>query len=42
MRGMDLLCPSESEVRDTFRLHGEGLPMVTWRLLEETDFAGRS
>lgn len=36
MRGMDLLCPSESEVREAFRLHAEGLPMVTWRLLEET------
>lgn len=36
MRSMDLLCPSESEVRETFRLHAEGLPMVTWRLLEET------
>ncbi len=36
MRSMDLLCPSESEVREAFRLHAEGLPMVTWRLLEET------
>lgn len=37
MRSMDLLCPSEAEVRDTFRLHAEGLPLVAWRLLEETD-----
>ena len=37
MRSMDLLCPSESEVRDAFRLHAEGLPLVAWRLLEETD-----
>lgn len=36
MRSMDLLCPSESEAREAFRLHSEGLPMVTWRLLEET------
>jgi len=36
MRGMDLLCPSEQELRDAMRLHSEGLPLVTWRLLEET------
>lgn len=37
MRRMDLLCPSESEVRDAFRLHAEGLPLVAWELLEDTD-----
>jgi len=37
MRSMDLLCPSESEVRDAFRLHAEGLPLVAWRLLQDTD-----
>jgi len=36
MRGLDLLCPSEGELRDAMRLHGEGLPLVTLRLLEET------
>jgi rfaE bifunctional protein nucleotidyltransferase chain/domain len=36
MRGMDLVCPSEQELRDAMHLHGEGLPAVTWRLLEET------
>lgn len=36
MHGMDLLCPSEQEARDATRLHAEGLPTVTWRLLEET------
>lgn len=36
MHSMDLLCPSESEVREAFRLHQEGLPMVTWKLLEQT------
>lgn len=32
----DLLCPSEQELRESMRLHSEGLPMVTWRLLEQT------
>lgn len=36
MREMDLLTPSESELRDVYRMYDEGLPMVTWRLLEET------
>ena len=35
-RRMDLLSPSESEIRDAMHLHGEGLPVVVWRLLEET------
>lgn len=34
--GADLLCPSEGELRDAVRLHAEGLPLVVWRLLEET------
>lgn len=36
MRRMDLLCPSEFEVRESLRMHGEGLPLVVWNLLEET------
>lgn len=36
MRGMDLLCPSESELRDAMRLYGEGLPLVAWNLMQET------
>jgi rfaE bifunctional protein nucleotidyltransferase chain/domain len=34
MRGMDLVCPSEQELREAVRMHGEGLPLVTWTLLE--------
>jgi len=37
MSAMDLLCPSESEARDAIALHDEGLPAVTWRLLERTN-----
>ncbi|MFZ4573940.1 MAG: PfkB family carbohydrate kinase [Phycisphaerales bacterium] len=33
---MDLLCPSETEARDAMGLQSEGLPLVTWKLLEET------
>ncbi|HYE63731.1 MAG TPA: PfkB family carbohydrate kinase [Phycisphaerales bacterium] len=36
MREMDLLCPSEQELREVMRLHGEGLPLVAYRLLEAT------
>jgi rfaE bifunctional protein kinase chain/domain/rfaE bifunctional protein nucleotidyltransferase chain/domain len=36
MRAMDLLCPSESELREATRLFGEGLPAVAWKLLEAT------
>lgn len=36
MRHMDLISPSEAETRDSFGLQSEGLPLVTWRLLEET------
>jgi rfaE bifunctional protein nucleotidyltransferase chain/domain len=34
MRVMDLVCPSEQELRDAMRMHGEGLPLVTWSMLE--------
>ncbi len=36
MVGMDLVCPSELELRDAMTNHGEGLPLVVWKLLEET------
>jgi len=36
MQGMDLLCPSESEVRSAFHAHSESLPTVAWRLLRKT------
>lgn len=36
MQGMDLLCPSEREIRDSFRRYDEGLPAVVARLLDET------
>ncbi len=36
MHGMDLLCPSESELRDAFGMPDESLPTVAWRLLQET------
>lgn len=36
MSGMDLVCPSEAELREAYRNFGEGLPLVTWNLLEET------
>lgn len=36
MIGLDLLCPSEAELREAYRNFGEGLPLVTWNLLEET------
>jgi bifunctional ADP-heptose synthase (sugar kinase/adenylyltransferase) len=37
MTGMDLICPSESEARDAIGLHDQGLPAVTWKLLERTN-----
>jgi rfaE bifunctional protein kinase chain/domain/rfaE bifunctional protein nucleotidyltransferase chain/domain len=40
MRGMDLLCPSEEELRAAMRLHSEGLPLVAYRLLEATQSRG--
>ncbi|HHN77628.1 MAG TPA: hypothetical protein ENK11_03000 [Phycisphaerales bacterium] len=36
MAGMDLLCPSESELRDSRRNYGDSLPAVAWDLLEKT------
>ncbi|HED53780.1 MAG TPA: hypothetical protein ENJ00_06225, partial [Phycisphaerales bacterium] len=36
LRGLDLLTPSESELRSAMRSFDEALPAVTWRLLEET------
>ncbi|MFN7022046.1 MAG: PfkB family carbohydrate kinase, partial [Phycisphaerales bacterium] len=36
MRGFDLLCPSEGELREAYHLHDQGLPMVAWRLLSDT------
>ncbi len=36
MRGMDLICPSESELRDAMGNPGDGLPAVTWELMRET------
>lgn len=36
MHSMDLLCPSESEVREAYNEFDTGLPTVTWKLLEET------
>lgn len=34
---MDLLCPSESELRDAMSSHHDALPSAAWRLLHETD-----
>lgn len=36
MRDMDLVCPSESELRQAYSLHDQGLSMVAWRLLADT------
>ncbi len=36
MRGMDLICPSESELRDAMGNPGDGLPAVMWELMRET------
>lgn len=36
MRGLDLVCPSENELRDAIGAHSEGLPAAVWRLLDET------
>ncbi len=35
-RGMDLLCPSEAEMREAFRLFDESVSAVVARLLDET------
>jgi rfaE bifunctional protein nucleotidyltransferase chain/domain len=36
MRRMDLLTPSESELREAYRAFEEGLPTVVWGLLKDT------
>lgn len=36
MRGMDLVTPSESELRQASRLHDESLPAVAWKHLDST------
>lgn len=36
MHHMDLLTPSEGEVREAYRMFGEGLPLVVWKLLEDS------
>jgi rfaE bifunctional protein kinase chain/domain/rfaE bifunctional protein nucleotidyltransferase chain/domain len=36
MHSMDLLCPSESELREAYSAFDRGLPTVTWQLLEDT------
>ena len=36
MTQMDLLCPNEPQLRESYRNFGESLPAVTWELLEET------
>jgi rfaE bifunctional protein kinase chain/domain/rfaE bifunctional protein nucleotidyltransferase chain/domain len=36
MHGMDILCPSESELRDAYGAFDRGLPTVTWQMLDET------
>ena len=35
-RGFDLLAPSESEARGVMRCFDESIPVVAWRLMEET------
>ncbi|MBX3387738.1 MAG: adenylyltransferase/cytidyltransferase family protein [Phycisphaeraceae bacterium] len=37
MRGMDLLCPSESELREAYHLFDEGLGLLAYQLLSETN-----
>lgn len=39
MRGLDLLTPSESELRSALRSFDEALPAAAWQLLEETGAA---
>jgi rfaE bifunctional protein nucleotidyltransferase chain/domain len=36
MYAMDLLCPSESELRQSFGLFDRGLATIAWQLLDET------
>lgn len=37
---MDLLCPSESELRETYRIFDQSIPSVAWRALEDTRSRG--
>lgn len=37
LRGMDLLCPSEVEMRDAMHDYNEGLSSVVWHMLHQTD-----
>ncbi len=37
MRHMDVLCPSEAEVRDALHDYDEGLSSVVWRVLDMTE-----
>jgi rfaE bifunctional protein kinase chain/domain/rfaE bifunctional protein nucleotidyltransferase chain/domain len=39
MKGMDLVCPSEGELRDAFHNHAEGLPAVAWEMFSELGLA---
>ena len=36
MRGLDLVCPGEAELRDAYQMYGVGLPVAVWRLHAET------
>jgi sugar/nucleoside kinase (ribokinase family) len=36
MHSMDLLCPSESELREAYGAFDLGMPTVTWQMLQET------
>lgn len=36
LHGMDLICPSESEIRDALHDYDDGLSSVVWRVLSET------
>lgn len=36
LRGCDLACPSEAELRDAMQLHAEGLGLAAYRFMEET------
>ncbi|MGE3107117.1 MAG: PfkB family carbohydrate kinase [Phycisphaerales bacterium] len=36
MHSMDLLCPSEAEVRAVFQAHSDSLPTLAWKLLRKT------
>jgi len=36
MRDLDLILPSERELRDAYRQYDEGLPSLAWRMIEET------